>query len=254
MFCGFESLRKPESDDDEVNVNLIGDVHGVFPPLERMKDCPRPLISVGDLNLFGYGVNAWYDRLYADTTTPWVNTKPIWFVDGNHDNHPHLRHNAKKIQPLENNFYYIPRGFVSGNVLFIGGADSIDASSRIPGDDWHFQEAITPEQFERIAKIRKRIEVVVSHEAPAISLASYEIECYNRPSQVWMDRIFNRFMPKLWIHGHYHARREVTAYNCKFMSLDVNQVLTIDLPLNEKDFCHEERSAIRTGPSGSHWV
>jgi len=140
--------------------------------------------------------------------------------------------NSAEIQRVGKNLHYIPRGYVSGNVMFIGGADSIDKSLRTPGKDWFPEESISQRQFYRITDIQEYIEVIVSHEAP-LDFIRTVMKPKRMPSSLVMNQIFEIFKPKLWIFGHHHRSINESFNDCRMVGLNSGEVVEIDVPVGE---------------------
>jgi hypothetical protein len=103
-------------------IRFIGDVHGRFGQYRRMlKGSPHPTIQVGDM---GVGFRRW-PHGEADQNPPYdvMAGGGHRFIRGNHDN-PGVC--ARDTQ-------HVPDGTIEGNVMFVGGALSIDKEYRHEG-------------------------------------------------------------------------------------------------------------------------
>ena len=204
---------------------LVGDVHGKFHRYEKLiKDCDAS-IQVGD-----FGVGFFY--IFGDHRVPMAN--PPYdsikkgnhrFIRGNHDNPDVCRRQS----------YWIPDGTIEDHVLFVGGAHSIDRHIRTEGLDWWADEELNQAQFyEIIAKLNKKITVVVSHTAPKSVIPklfdSFYKEKFSITEQAF-DSIFDIVKPKLWIFGHFHKSADKVIDGTRFICL--NELEFIDLDLEE---------------------
>jgi len=192
---------------------LIGDIHCKA----KLKNIMIPgSIQLGDLCLLGYENFTFKDS-------------PRYFIEGNHDFLPILDIDSDKIMEIRENLFYIPRGFVSGKVLFIGGADSIDKYLRHPGYDWFPEESLTQKQFERIMDNPSEIEVVISHDAPTCATG------YVGSTSTALDIIWKNKRPKLWVYAHHHvSKNRMINHNfgeTRFIGLAEKEYLDIDIPL-----------------------
>lgn len=218
-----------------VKINFVGDIHGNYPILPILEESTTPVVALGDFNLFGY--SNWFKKIGDEYYPfPYSFQKPIFFIDGNHDNHPILNIDSGNLQEVEKNLFYIPRGYVSGKTLFIGGADSIDKDKRTPGHDWFPEEAISQKQIYRILSLEQKIEVIVSHEAPLSYIEKLMNSVYIKPSQIALQEVFEHFKPQLWLHGHYHLDAVTQHQDCKFISLGVNRGIEVDVPVDKDLF------------------
>lgn len=95
-----------------MNVNFLGDLH-----CKRVTSFKKNVIQIGDLCLEDYSKFSSKDG-------------NRFFIDGNHDHFPSLNPDAKKPYSIKEGLVYIPRGFFSGEVLFMGGANSVDFNNR----------------------------------------------------------------------------------------------------------------------------
>jgi len=116
----------------------------------------------------------------------------------------------------------LPRGFKweqNGKILMaLGGASSIDFTSRVKGKTWWEEENITESEADSIiADLHGGgVDVMFTHDAPrdvfalaehAVSTASdWELSelAYAETSRARLDRVFRCAQPKLLMHGHWH--------------------------------------------------
>jgi DNA repair exonuclease SbcCD nuclease subunit len=137
-----------------------------------------------------------------------MNQVPIYFCDGNHEDHRSLRKlsaNSGK-QPLNvgPNVFYMPRGSIlclpdGRKVLFMGGAQSIDKSRRTPGYDWFEQELIQPQDLLNLPEVK--IDIVISHACPLefqIVPENYLDLFSNDPCRGMLSEILHKYKPALW--------------------------------------------------------
>jgi len=205
-----------------MKVRFLGDVHC---DLCFKKRFTKNTIQIGDLCLVDY--------------SKWTfNSGNHFFIDGNHECFPALNPDAKEPYEIVKNLTYIPRGYVSGNVLFIGGAGSIDKRLRLAGRDWFPEEEITQKQVENILNIKKKIEVVVAHDCPYFLLKEIVYKVYENfaSSNKALEVIFNRFKPKLWIFGHHHQSIDCEMNGCRFICLNIGESKKIDIPIANNFF------------------
>jgi hypothetical protein len=218
-------------------VRFVGDVHGCGENTLLLSDT-IPNVQVGDMNLYPYNTWWYWDRFAQKEVRDYkfVLEKDIYFVDGNHEHYPSLHPDWVKVQQVTEHVFYIPRGFLSGNVLFIGGGECIptDRERRIEGKTiFSKEEIISEKQLNRIMHIAKHnyIEVIVSHVAP-LSFVEQQMENkYYNNSEKRMDTILKKIKPKLWVHGHYHRNWVLNYDECQFICLAPGSIIDIDIPL-----------------------
>lgn len=170
---------------------------------------------------------------------------PVYFVDGNHEDHPWLN-----TQPIEDNgfrklgenLYHIPRGhrWDMGGVSFLGlgGAHSVDSHHRRAGFDWFPEEHITMGQAMRTA-MEGHADVMITHDCPTGAdipgiagnphgFPPYQIREADRHRDL-LRAVVDEVKPSWLFHGHYHVRyndaldnMNVVGLDCDGSSLDKN--------------------------------
>jgi Icc-related predicted phosphoesterase len=211
-----------------MKINFLGDVHARY-----ITDFRPNTIQLGDFHLHGYEL--FYDKFGMKRRLDFPF--PFYFVEGNHDNYPKLRIEDSQFQEMVPNLFHIPRGFISGKVLFIGGADSTDKNNRIEGYEWYPEERITYGQINRILNQNKKIEVVVSHDAPQVYVKRVFGDIgFIDSSAIILNNILEILKPQLWIHAHFHQSKDTTFKDCRFISVNIREYKKIDVPVNELDF------------------
>lgn len=207
---------------------LVGDTHANTPFLlaalrtARHLDLPT-VIQLGD---FGYWPHA-HDFLRLAALARSEYHVDLWFIDGNHEHHHALalatrsgtRLDSSPASPVELSpgFIYLPRGSVvtiaSRRTLCVGGAVSLDRSTRTPGVDW-FPEERLDDQHIASAISAGPVDILLSHDAPA----GWTIPGLSLPQTAWvkelpaayehrlrLEEVFNTTTPSTVFHGHYHT-------------------------------------------------
>jgi hypothetical protein len=183
----------------------------------------------------------YYRQTYLDALTQVLERvdAELWFVDGNHENHPYIRELAlkhetlfgKAAQDFESAADYgwltprirwLPRGtrwtWHEKDWLALGGAVSVDKNLRIKEIDWFPDEEITDAE-EAAAVLGGPADVILSHDAP-----SSEPLPLIRPAPLeWLpmipaaeahrerlERICAEVRPWHIFHGHYHMAKQGT--------------------------------------------
>jgi len=205
-------------------IRFVGDIHGDA----GRKSLMTPYsIQLGDLRLD-------YRRFgFTD------NCGPRFFVDGNHENFPCLDTDMEMPYEVVPNLLHIPRGYISGETMFIGGGHSIDRSRRTPGYDWYPDEVLTGCQFHKIMSVKpEKVTTIISHDCPTFVM---EWLVHNRSKdrhphqhQDALAMIFHRFQPKTWIFAHYHLSFYKEIHGCLFRCLKINETMEIGIPLGDE--------------------
>lgn len=142
------------------------------------------------------------------------------FVDGNHDNHPHLKKLRGRARVhgvvIAKNVIYQPRGSIHEDedgtrFLFLGGAPSIDRANRVEGKSWWPEEIITDADLDLALSAKEPIHVLVTHDAPAFppGFTPKGSPSYQRDQLLSMkrvDKLIRHYRPQLHTHGHWHTR------------------------------------------------
>lgn len=188
-------------------IAFIGDVHRAFDRLMRAVEALPPevetVIQVGDLGLRP-----------SDLAPPGPCavqlTRPMYFIDGNHDYEPWFRKFGAPTE-LAPNLIYVPRGTVlrldSRRVAFLGGGDSvIDRSRRSEGVDWWPGEQVTGEHVARLDAAGP-VDILVAHTPPA---PMYPFFGYRPdPSAREVERAWELLGRPTLVCGHLHRARAV---------------------------------------------
>jgi hypothetical protein len=214
---------------------IVGDVHNEFGTLNTLINQHKPdfLFQVGDFGFWPRLVTpkqrsfAWASGIKRYRTMDVTeiknhNTKIHW-CDGNHEDHWTLKMFREDNQVAPNVFYQkrgstitLPDG---RNVLFMGGADSIDKDCRILGRDWFPEEIITQADIENLPDIQ--IDIVISHTCPECLVADmlpYNSFKFNDPSTQALQYVLEKYDPQYWFFGHWHHfkrfKRGYTTFTC----------------------------------------
>ncbi len=209
-----------------MSIMVLGDIHGRYESLNKLIEEQKPdiILQVGD---FGY----WPSKINFRKIKN--GKSKIYWCDGNHENHDKLNILINAVGrriPIEliDNVYYCPRGTVitlpgNRNVLFIGGAMSVDKVLRKKGFNWFPQEEITEEDI-RILPNDIDIDIVISHTTPYkfidktnkrwSKIANLDISCKR------LDEVYNKYKPDLWYSGHWHVYKKGIYENCKWTILN----------------------------------
>lgn len=174
------------------------------------------------LHLGDFGIMGDYDEyLNGLTSVLHCADTNLYFIDGNHEDHPRLAEfpvMEDGTQQLTERIYHLPRGYrwEWGDVRFLGlgGAHSVDRRSRTPGADWWPEETITASQA--MTTIQEgEADVMLTHDAPAgWSIPGLTGEDYWPPEELRsaeqhrdMLAIVAEFVRPTWLfHGHFHIR------------------------------------------------
>lgn len=207
-----------------MKILVAGDLHASHTAARKLVAAveahnPDMVWQVGD---FGY-----WPRISATHTNTFLDIlesadTPIYFVDGNHEDHESLNSASphQGVNFIRPSIAHAIRGTVLGinslNVLFFGGAPSIDKSYRTPGFDWFPEERPSPAQFQ-IALDQSDIDVVVAHDVPNWVDFGYlppERSFWPVPAVLAAEDfrrelgfVAHKLEPRVWFAGHHHVRK-----------------------------------------------
>lgn len=189
-------------------ITVFGDVHGKFDAFRAKLDS-RPtddiILQVGDFGIWPH----MEDNLKKGFS------RPVYFIDGNHEYFPWLT-DINEVTELYPNLFYVPRGTVmeldGRTVLFLGGAESPDKEYRTEGRDWFREESISYEDTDRIPRDVKNVDLMITHTPPYITV--HQIFSGDTPpewnySSVAVESVWAHFGRPPLVCGHLHFRKTV---------------------------------------------
>jgi len=206
-----------------MKVLIVGDVHNEFGTLNILLNKQKPDLTIccGD---FGFWPGEKKCKELSYIKLP-KNSKLFW-VDGNHENHWALR--DRKSDEIEPGIIYMPRGSTytlpdGRNILFMGGAHSIDKNMRTLGIDWFPEETITQSDMMNLPDMK--IDIFITHTCPyelvPILLQYYSGKDYE-PSNLALSKLWDMYQPDLYFFGHWHKYLEGVLYDkTKWYSLSM---------------------------------
>ena len=208
------------------DIVIIGDTHGMWHVLNPFVNKKRPdiILSCGD---FGY----WPRWKEKQRCKKWPKNKipkvpdgcKLYFCDGNHEDHEMLL--QAKDNELYPNVHYQPRGSTmrlpdGRQVLFFGGALSIDKSTRKWGIDWFPEEQISHSQIHNL-DVEGKVDIVISHTCPReFEMTGYDMKV-NDCNRMALSYILQIYQPSLWYFGHWHRYTTGFYKGCRWTCLDM---------------------------------
>jgi hypothetical protein len=205
-------------------MRFIGDVHGKFRPYKRIiKDCAES-IQIGDM---GVGFRSFPHGEEHGNPPHYAMVPGHRFIRGNHDNPGSCRGHSQ----------WIPDGTIEGDMMFIGGAVSIDKAYRVEGYSWWPDEELSYAELDTLvgkyqdAKPR----IMVTHDCPEEVAKAV---CYHHNMGKMNDGSCTRqalqamlscHSPELWIFGHWHVSIDFTANGTRFICLNELEYKDIEL-------------------------
>lgn len=215
-------------------IRLIGDVHGKFRRYSTILDnSPYPTIQIGDMGVgFRWTQGPRTGELQGGPPYDKMVAGGHRFIRGNHDNPSYAARHTQ----------YIADGTVEGNMMFVGGALSIDKQWRTEDYSWWPDEELSEDELLAMLAIyhRNHPEIMVTHDCPEsiATMIVQTIPCVGNGDTKLDPRFASRtreafdFMlghhrPKLWIFGHWHVSFDYLHQGTRFICLP--ELATVDI-------------------------
>lgn len=209
-------------------ITILGDIHGQFNVLTKYikRYNPELVIQLGDFGYWPTSIN--FMNLKYITT-------PVWFIDGNHEDHFALK--LFKFPISEGcGLEHIKRGTIrvlrtGQRALFVGGAASIDKPFRTPGLDWFPDEVVSEADVANLPD--GPVDIVFSHTCPDCIKDQVIKRCDGRtdfkdPSTTYLQMVYDKYRPPLWYFSHWHISHEMTHKDTRFICLNTNEWRILD--------------------------
>jgi hypothetical protein len=190
---------------------FVGDVHGKFSRYKAIIKEHKDTIQVGDM---GIGFRRWPHGEYSQNPPYDEMVKAnAQFIRGNHDNPAVCRKHSQ----------YIADGRVHNDMMFIGGAYSIDWQYRTEDFSWWRDEECSPEQFKVLHGIYTvtKPACMVTHDCPKNIYPMLHTHHWNDPARtpVALQAMWEVHKPKLWVFGHHHKSFDMIVDGTRFVCL-----------------------------------
>ena len=211
---------------------LIGDIHGQISEymVYGIDKFEGPTIQIGDFGIgFGQG-DYWYERINR-----FHQEGGHRFIRGNHD----------QLAICKTMHGWIPDGKVENDVMFIGGAWSIDNPNAPPGwykrtenYDWWADEECSDEQFEQMLDVYSTVKprVMITHDCPH-KIAGHMFwdtgflkgPRYNSRTGDFLQKLFDIHQPDEWYFGHWHKTMQFKNGRTMFHCLGIYDFVDVEL-------------------------
>lgn len=148
------------------------------------------------------------------------NDIPLFWLDGNHEDHLELQKLVKsrnELVEIRDQIFYTPRGYLGHwdclSFVTLGGAFSIDREYRVEGHTWFEEENITDKDVSH-AVSHGSADILLSHEMPfgaPIALHGshhlYDVDIYPEAleNRSHVHDVAWRLKVKKIFHGHHHV-------------------------------------------------
>ena len=212
-----------------MKILFIGDVHGQFSELAHLVNNSNADIAIqcGDFGI-------WTDCVPGNPIPKKYHlnlNKPVYFVEGNHDNHAWLSSlGATEGVQLSPNLTWMPRGskaeFGGKRFLFCGGADSTDKAYRLAyhPDTWWPGEVIDTSILDKVNK-DEYFDFVIAHDRPdfVTRAVAPDVRLMGNSSMA-LSSLYGKIITKNWVCGHWHQFSDITMFDTRFLTLNMIQL------------------------------
>lgn len=216
---------------------IVGDIHGNFNEYSfynlgvgRYRHATEPAppdrsVQVGD---FGIG---FYSPYWHESVNDWMKKNPTHrFIRGNHDD-------PAMCKTMNN---YIADGTVENDVMYIGGAWSIDQDYRTEGVDWWRDEELSIAELDALIEVYEDVKprVMITHDCPTSvawemflskGLGIGNNELIKTRTGEALQAMFEIHQPEMHIFGHWHNTKEMTINGTRFICLGELDFIDVDL-------------------------
>lgn len=195
-------------------MRYIGDVHGKFPQYKHILNLGFPTVQVGDMGVGFLRPGGKWSRNPPHYTMIETDGK---FIRGNHDNPKVCREHSQCITD----------GAVHDDIMYIGGALSIDREWRTEGYDWWSDEELSTAELCGLCDVYQIVKprIMVTHDCPeSIAHQLFGVNGvlkFNFPSRTRqaLQSMLEIHQPKVWVFGHWHKSRDVVIDGTRFVCL-----------------------------------
>lgn len=223
-------------------IMAVGDLHCEFGMLNALISRRRPdiVLQCGDFGWWPHMHGKFWDPESLKVHDQYcikAGAAKIYWCDGNHENHDDIAERLEWDRSGEYTFagentYYMPRGTVltlpdERNVVFFGGAESIDKMHRREGVSWWRQEVpnqadynFLEDNLERLGI--KKIDIMITHTAP--SSVTEELGYFSGakvldPTVKFLEHVLEKYQPRNWYFGHFHTSKQGKTKGCNWTAL-----------------------------------
>lgn len=199
-------------------VLFIGDVHNKYSQYKKIMKLGIPTIQVGDLGM-GF-MRTQGQRCGEMHRNPHYDAMVFGghrFIRGNHDNPGFCRRHSQ----------WIKDGTVENDMMFCGGAQSVDRSERTEGYDWWPDEELSISELYKVVDIFEvvRPRVMVTHDCPEDIARVMEVNSGRRKldlksvTRQAFQCMWETHGPEIWIFGHWHHSFDKVIGKTRFVCL-----------------------------------
>lgn len=211
---------------------LVGDIHGQFNDYKAyaLHNFEGPHIQIGDFGI-GFGQSDYWH----ESVDSYMTSSNGRFIRGNHDNPAQCRSMTS----------WIRDGLVENDVMFIGGAWSIDNPNAPPGwyrrtagVDWWSDEECSNEQFAQMLDTYRTVKprVLITHDCPH-DIATNMFwgsgflsgPRYRTRTSDFFQTLIDLHQPDEWYFGHWHKTMQYQYGRTMFQCIGILDYVDVEL-------------------------
>ena len=204
-------------------IRFIGDVHGKFERYKRLIKNHERTRQVGDM---GVG----FFKLLGDERIPTAN--PPFDAMERGDNR-YIRGNHDNLSVCKQQKHWIEDGYREDNIMYIGGAASIDRVYRTEGLSWWADEELSYEELLKLYDdyVQFKPAIMVTHTCPLFVIPYLVPHIYPQDfrSEKAFEAMFAEHRPDVWIFGHWHTSVDMVILGTRFVCLNELEVLDLEV-------------------------
>ncbi|MCK9574650.1 MAG: metallophosphoesterase [Candidatus Pacearchaeota archaeon] len=227
------------------HIVVVGDNHGKWGELgyrirERYKIRDSVICIAGDIGM-GFEKTGFYLDEFKKLNRILENTNNVLFmVRGNHDDPSYFQGDKAPLVDMFSRIKLVPDYFLletgPANILFVGGATSIDRTQRVEGSSYWSNEQCVYDPI-AIANLTDKVTVVVTHTAPKFADPTTKTGIMGWFNEDWrlidecekerhnMTMIYDHLKKndheiKYWCYGHFHFSKRVQHDTTTFIVCD----------------------------------
>ena len=206
-------------------MRFIGDVHGKYTQYQKIIDSCDESIQVGDMGVgFRYSYGPKEGEFYPNPPHYAMIRGKHRFIRGNHDNPAECKKHSQ----------WIADGTIEDDIMFVGGALSIDRDRRIKDYTWWEDEELSINALYSVVDNFTTVQprVMIAHECPDpiadMLMYGNKFKDGSRTRQAF-TAAWEAYKPELWIFGHWHNNLDQVVLGTRFICLNELSYIAIDM-------------------------
>ena len=202
---------------------MVGDLHGKYLPYLSLIENVNESIQLGDAGI-GFGTRGKAE--YFDSLFEGLSGKHR-FIRGNHDDPDECRKSS----------HFINDGHLEANMMFMGGALSIDKAYRTSGINWWMDEELSIPRLGDMLNLyeKHKPDIMITHDFPESIAYNHLIPASGGstkfPSRTRdaLDAMFKIHKPKIWLGAHWHFSFDKVIDGTRFIVLPELGYIDLDI-------------------------